>query len=333
MKTKCQKVAGLYNAERAPYPSHEPPETLKRGEIIRLAAVDEPNDKDAEWSRLSLPSKLYRFRTVDRAKEVLKTNNLYFSSPSAFNDPFDCHITPLFGKSPRQREEFARQLARRNHPEKPRRDRIAMVKKARKRGDLESSALMRIFEDWKKKFVDNCGILCLVTRPDNILMWSHYAEGHTGVCFEFQFKLAEFGITASHRLPGLLTPVLALPVFYEEKFPNFDFVEFYSKRGGSAEQSALLRFAETVFLTKAMAWKYEQEYRIIDFPPALGTRMYGLRPFSPTCLTGIIFGCQIKEQTKEEITTLAAARQPRPRLYQAKVKPREFALEIVDLPF
>jgi hypothetical protein len=295
-----------------------------------MCAVDHPAAKDVEWL-VPPPSKLYRFRTIERAKEILATNKLYLSSPSAFNDPFDCQIAPLFGKSQRQREEFARLSARRSHPQVSRRERIAMVREARERGDLESPSLSRFYEHWKKDFVDNCGILCLVAKPDDILMWSHYAEGHTGVCLEFQFSLYEFGVAAS--LPGLSAPVCALPVFYAEEFPDFDFVEYFilSERDKAGHQSSLLQFARTVFLTKAVVWKYEQEYRIIDFPPRIGIRMYGLRPFSPKSLTGIIFGCRIKREAKEEIMALVAARTPRPRLYEAKVKPREFAIEIVEV--
>jgi hypothetical protein len=32
-------------------------------------------------------------------------------------------------------------------------------------------------------------ILCLAERPDNLLMWSHYAQQHAGVVLEFETKL------------------------------------------------------------------------------------------------------------------------------------------------
>lgn len=270
------------------------------------------------------PSTLYRFRTIERAKDILAKNKLYFSSPSAFNDPFDCQIAPSFGKSPRQRKEFANKLARHTYPQLSRKQRSGKVKEARQRGDLEPASFRRNYEVWKKEFVDNCGILCLVAKPNDILMWSHYAEGHKGVCLEFQFKLGEFGdVPIGNRF----APVCALPVCYAEEFPDFDFVEY--SISCKRNEAARLQFLKTIFLTKAMAWKYEQEYRIIDLPPRRGIQRYGCRGFSPTSLTGIIFGCRIEEQGKEEIRTLASARQPRPRLYQAKVKPCEFALEIV----
>ena len=39
---------------------------------------------------------------------------------------------------------------------------------------------------------DKLGILCLSERRDDILMWSHYASSHCGVCLEFDTKRMPF---------------------------------------------------------------------------------------------------------------------------------------------
>ena len=40
--------------------------------------------------------------------------------------------------------------------------------------------------DSLQKEVDACGILSLCAKNDDILMWSHYASSHRGICLEFK---------------------------------------------------------------------------------------------------------------------------------------------------
>ena len=46
---------------------------------------------------------------------------------------------------------------------------------------------------------------CFSKRNDSILMWSHYADSHKGVCFEFDYESPYF-----------------YDVLYENKIPEFD---------------------------------------------------------------------------------------------------------------
>jgi hypothetical protein len=36
-----------------------------------------------------------------------------------------------------------------------------------------------------KRLHEEVGVLCFSEKYDNILMWSHYAKSHTGLCVEF----------------------------------------------------------------------------------------------------------------------------------------------------
>ena len=51
----------------------------------------------------------------------------------------------------------------------------------------------RIYSKLFEEEAARLGMLCLSERPDDILMWSHYAGSHTGFCLEFdKVGLKEF---------------------------------------------------------------------------------------------------------------------------------------------
>ncbi len=86
---------------------------------------------------------------------------------------------------------------------------------------------------------------CLANDADNILLWSHYADGHEGYCLQFDKKPFE-----NH------TTIWPLEVGYDahNKFPPYrEFVEVLDKGGEE--------LAKHVLGVKAKEWEYENEYR------------------------------------------------------------------------
>src|SRR6185437_6477137 len=106
------------------------------------------------------------------------------------------------------------------------------------------------------------GILCLSAKCNDLLMWSHYANGHRGLCLEFE---------ASDYTPFFGA---ALPVKYRDDRPTFD-------PDGTQWQRV-----ESAVLTKSKGWSYEEEWRVIDHDQG-----HGVHQFPARCLTGVIFGC------------------------------------------
>lgn len=107
---------------------------------------------------------------------------------------------------------------------------------------------------------DGMGILPLSRTPRSILMWSHYADQHRGICVEFSIP-----VSAS-----------LLQVLYSQNAPRFTLHDILVKR--NAEILAL-------FTTKHQHWRYEQEYRVIldqgdilhDVPGPITAVVFGLR--------------------------------------------------------
>jgi hypothetical protein len=116
------------------------------------------------------------------------------------------------------------------------------------------------------------GIYCLSGTPCSILMWSHYAQDHTGYCIQFE---------------ATDTPFFgrALPVLYSEKYP---FVDFFNTPNDVQ--------VDEIFLTKYIGWSYEEEYRIIDHENG-----GGLREYPKDLMKSVIFGLRMPEDDKLRI--------------------------------
>ena len=141
---------------------------------------------------------------------------LWLSQAGEFNDPFDCAF--LY-----------------NHHSKEIYDRDTEYNLAVKEGlkqydrDKESEKLQQ------KVFV-----ACFSERNNSMLMWSHYAEQHTGLC-------------VGYRLHELIKKYNIFPVIYNNQMPQISDIS-------NADEGILYKS----ILTKCEDWSYEKEWRIID---------------------------------------------------------------------
>jgi hypothetical protein len=90
---------------------------------------------------------------------------------------------------------------------------------------------------------------------------------------------------------------------------------------GTEEKPAPNMYTESL-RRKADVWEYEQEWRIID--PMNGP---GIQRFPPEALTSVYLGCRITSENRIKITNWCRARDPRPKVYWAEEKTREFGLD------
>jgi hypothetical protein len=131
-------------------------------------------------------------------------------------------------------------------------------------------------------------------------MWSHYADGHAGLCLEFQV-FRKLGIP--------------LDVTYADEFPIVNFLTDSDRKQMEAN-----------LLTKAARWSSECEWRIINTDDG-----FGLRSFAPEILTGIIFGCRMPQADRDLVRQWVAAGPARPEFYEAIARADTFDLDVVPL--
>lgn len=89
---------------------------------------------------------------------------------------------------------------------------------------------------------------CLGTDYKNKLMWSHYANSHTGFCIEYDFN--------NIKWENLL--VYPLPVLYSKERPLIPYYIWGGKDIEKAKKDLMIGL-----LTKDIVWSYENEWRFI----------------------------------------------------------------------
>ena len=149
-------------------------------------------------------------------------------------------------------------------------------------------------------------IYCLVPEPDSILMWTHYADSHKGICLEFAVDNPVFQQAA--------------PIKYKRNYPVW-------APGIHDDLGDFL-------LTKAEDWSYEKEYRIFasndDAMPngepnhckLIGEHVR----LPPQALTGIILGCQCDAKAENEIRDIVHKHSPGLPIRRAVRLPFEYKL-------
>ena len=268
------------------------------------------------------PPILYKYRAINERTRILLSNReLYFPSISEINDPFDCRVLLNRNANPRKlwtwlQEKLAAQY-RTNDP-------VELVFRWLSNSKVLGSSFTKAMaidfikmKQWKKLDSNNpisyskilharkanVRMFCLSSVNDDILMWSHYAQNHHGICLGFDINSNPvFEKTAQVR--------------YAKKYPQADYYR------ATDEQ-----YYEFSLLTKSDHWKYEKEWRLVL------TNTAGLKNpvhhFKPSFLKELILGCQTTDSEKATIIGWLSLGGLKPELYEAIRSEREYRVKIV----
>lgn len=255
------------------------------------------------------PDKFYKYRSMsgDAANWVERTvlcDEIYFASASSFNDPFD--LRPSFSmEAPpeRQRDDFLR-MSRKFEPELTEEDRQAeadlVMATSMSSADINNTtaAIQAIHNHHTTTKV---GVLCVSTKSDDILMWSHYGDSHRGICLEFDGAAPLMAHAQKIQYSDVRAPIN----------PYDDGPEVMM------EKSLLL---------KSNHWAYESEWRLLRY---LGGP--GVVKFRPANLTGIILGALASASTIDTVAAWVRRRAVPISIYRASVSSKKFELVIAQL--
>jgi len=144
----------------------------------------------------------YKYQSLTKEKdsdtiytiENLTNNQLFFEHPNKFNDPFDSRVYCFYLGTEEQFINLYESI--KNY------DRASALKVINeyiekgiyeKRGDLIYTDFKKIYDgDDKKQFHRDVNdaiypkVCCFSDTCKNILMWSHYADSHKGICLRFR---------------------------------------------------------------------------------------------------------------------------------------------------
>lgn len=224
-----------------------------------------PNDNTSDY-----------MERISRVEKILSHSELYFPSPKTFNDPFDSKVDFTFdGCTDDDIQQYLERVLKELHRESEinKNFEYALNNKNLWQQNLKGKAVEILQPD-----VDKMGILCFSEHCDDILMWSHYSDGHKGFCLEFDRERLEAW-------------KFCRPVDYDQEYLSFKkFIEALPDPDNERSVQLLLR--------KSEHWIYESEWRIIVNPDNDNSGNWNYK-FPEELLTGVIFGCQMTEDKKK----------------------------------
>lgn len=204
---------------------------------------------------------IYKYSSFDIAvNNILSEKTLKFVNPSTFNDPFDCneHIIKIDID-----DEFIPQIIRESNP------------KITEEFERTILSKLKLPETWVESFTtrkEGYKVSCFSKKCDNVLMWSHYAEKHKGICigFDFPHKVNDKFILSNVKYLNQITPICGKATF----------------------EKVMLYW----LTTKSSAWHYEDEVRglLVD----KGNEK--LVSFDKKYIKEVIFGCNVNNQKIDE---------------------------------
>ena len=262
---------------------------------------------------LRYPKVLYKYRDWRDGfhKKNLSHNEVFFASPSSLNDPFDCKIPIRFDKANRQEAfKMALRIIKHEHPtfddEEHRRLAKEVVEKEKWKDPINIEAQT---EFQRQKINRDFGVCSFSKRRNINLVWTHYGAHHYGFCI---------GLNITHLIDEIKNRIFLstgliidpYPVNYVKKFPYIDAFE------GSNVDNLI-----TVLTTKAIPWKYENEFRLILIN---GTNQ-AVR-LSDHVIEEVIFGIRMKDDHKEEIIQILKTKKNKVQLFQAKLAENSFKI-------
>jgi Protein of unknown function (DUF2971) len=246
---------------------------------------------------------LYRYRDLSSDEKLnqtcdsIKNNYIFWPSPKDFNDPFDSRPAFINEGSAEDRWRRSKQAARVLQAGQPRSERLRI---ARKSLSVRPDDVLMAMRQAREQELEHYGVVCLTTVRDNILMWSHYAGSHTGICLGYGPTQEAIDFACSYK------------VRYESVRPQFNLMK------SMVDQEIF-----DALITKSKDWEYEKEWRMIDHK--IGERK---KVYPPKALVEIVFGCSV---SKENITTVldaVKASQSSPNILITSPSETHFSLDI-----
>jgi Protein of unknown function (DUF2971) len=244
------------------------------------------------------PQSLFKYTGFgERLLDLLCRGSVYYADPAAFNDPLDCQpvVVPdvstvrlkqilaqlVFRRLEKEFDVAMKKLGLRIKNTLERRRALTESEVEQIVGEIEyqatgaedehpeayiQRALASAIETELRQSY-NMGVLCLSTRCDSVLMWSHYAQQHGGVC-------VEYGVAS---LPA--GSVFEVKYGESREVPASQLASWLVD-GDSAAESQVRR---ACLLTKSAEWEYEGEWRMLGrlgpglWAPKVKSVIFGMR--------------------------------------------------------
>lgn len=257
-------------------------------------------------TNVAIPRILYKYRDADKEchLDLLRNSEIFMSSPEKFNDPFDCKI-PINYQLLSNNKELALKFVEKVLSRNP--SLISPLSKDEiingifsNRAIIDNSFLKQHQEEYLNNLNSDFGVLCLSKMPNNILLWSHYGNCHTGFCVGLNIqKLIECDTFGTIE-----------PINYTNQYPNISPID------------DPLKAIYTQLYYKSLHWKYEEEYRLVKVKGA-----NKLVKLNPEVFAEIHLGCCMSTQKRNAIIEICKDNFPLMKIINWSKSKVKFELE------
>jgi len=190
----------------------------------------------------------YKYRSLDNYKyteKMLKNGHIFLSDSTTFNDPFDSSIDETVDCT---NEELRSYLIKHRFDEYE----ISQIISKNNNGSLDFSNI------FKKNNKESFRVYCLSKNYDNLLMLSHYADKHKGICIGLKTTIFGNSLTLKcesgyldNRIRGNNNYLPIFRVDYNNSKPDpYNLIKMNKEN------------IKQFFFRKSKCWSYEEEYRI-----------------------------------------------------------------------
>ena len=278
---------------------------------------------------------------METALKILDSGKFRYSSPATFNDPFDLQTDLYFEFDikdfPDLFSKAVDALVRERSSVSPQRESlfgevILSLREQHGKGRYRSEHLdllvkplipnwARVLEDTRRQYnnywrdaLRTIKIFCISEHNESILMWSHYAEYHRGVCFKLKV------------MPEKDNPICAAKkVNYLSRPPSFFAFQEWMDSLVSGNDSAYLQSLYYQYpLAKSDVWNYEKEWRVwAPFEESDST--YIDIPIVDDEIEAIYFGTEADPELVRRLIVIAKGKNIR-RFFRAEKKINEYGL-------
>jgi len=271
----------------------------------------------------SIPQVVYKYLdlTSIHNKNSVVEDYLWFADPTSFNDPFDCQVTPdfrLLAEDENLCRKYYEFVSRSKEPNLSGDDRKFAVDQNVNR-IISNKSNIDFFKGLGKEAlslhlegIKEWGILCTSMINDNILLWSHYANKHTGICLGLNVNK----LLTTYRNNGEMGvgdvrygdfPLVPPPFADDENEINATFQPF--------------------FLAKAPFWNYELEYRFLEYPCVQRKKSIG------DILDSIYMGCCISAENESFVKKFCSTYKGKIKLYKADKAFFKYGIEFNEVSY
>lgn len=276
--------------------------------------------------------RVFKFRDGNENDlDAFYENYMWFSNFSDLNDPYEGYASfSDEGLDDDFREEFLAEIYAKN----PQPNTSAKLEAKTYRDNYENetgtkfsefvdSKAIEVIESFYSEHKADCKILSLSVARDhheypiplnNMLMWSHYANGFKGFCVEYDFDKLKSSIESENNIE-----LASSPVKYSTD-GNLPIIKMKTFMQSAIDDSrdASLEILEA-FTKKEQSWEYENEVRFIS---NLGGKLY----YKPECINAIYISEKAPNWLKNNLLSNVALKQENIRIIIVSLHPSKYQL-------